>query len=236
MDKKLSKIAAIVEACSADFFTYLDEVLSNEIKVALEIIQEQTKVYLFSGLIRNYFLASLEYRDVDVVLADEIDVYKSFPTKTVTQNSFGGYKIQFDSGPLDLWFMKDTWAFRQRKQKELDFQLEKTIPATVFFNFSAVLFCINEKAFYFTSPFLEFLASRELDYVDKNNANYGLCVVNSFYYAQKYKLSISKRLLNYLKALDSAVEYDYEAIQQKHFKKIIFSNNLLKQKLQKNIK
>lgn len=235
MDKRLSKIGEIVKGCSDDFFVYLDELLKDDLKLALEAIQEHTKVYLFSGLIRNYFLATLEYRDVDIVLEDEIDVFKIFASKQVVRNSFGGYKIFFDSGPLDLWFIKDTWAFQHKKQKALDFQLEKKIPETVFFNFSAILYCINNKTFHFTKPFLEFLANRELDYVERENANYGLCIVNSFYYSQKYKLPISKRLFALIKELDETNDYDYEAVQLKHFKKVIFSERLIKQKLHKRI-
>lgn len=73
--------------------------------------------------------------------------------------------------------------------------------------------------------------NREIDFVESKNANYGLCVINSFYYSQKYQLKISKRLSTLIKKLDSSIEFDYESIQIKHFGKIIFSRNLIKQKI-----
>lgn len=232
MDKKLlSSISNIVNSCSEDFFDYLNDLLKDDIKIALHAIQKETRVYIFSGLIRNYFLATEEYRDIDIVLDKEIDVNKIFEAYEIHRNSFGGFKIFFESGPLDLWFLKDTWAFKQSKQKEFDFKLEQKIPSTVFFNFSSIIYCINEKRFHFTKDFLMFLWSRELDYVKKENANYGLCIVNAFYYSQKYRLKISKRLMNLIRELDGNEVYDYKTIQIKHFGKIIFSEKLIKQKL-----
>ena len=196
----------------------------------LEDISLITDVYLFSGIIRNYFLHIYRKRDVDVVIGKEIDIDAEFNNLPIKKNSFGGYKIEFPSGPLDLWYIKDTWAF-QHSQKTLPFHLEKKIPDTSFFNFSSIIFSLNKKKFYYNDHFIRFLKSKELDYVYKYNPNYPLCVVNTFYYSDNYHLHISNRLISFIKELHNCNSFDYEVVQSKHFGKIFYSNEEIKKRI-----
>ena len=235
MDKKLVDIRQNVEASSEAFFKYLDELFKNDVKKALNEIQEHTNVFLFSGLIRNYFLGIKEYRDIDIVLEKQIDVEFLLKDWEIKRNSFGGFKVLFKSGPMDVWFMKNTWAF-QHSNNTLNFQFEQNIPNTAFFNFSSVIYCINFKKFHYTEDFLRFLKYRELDYVEAANANYGLCVVNTFYYSEKFSLKISKRLLKLINSFHHKNRFDYQAIQLKHFGRVLFSDADIEARLAKTLK
>ena len=234
MDKKLTKIRDIVDNSGLDFFQFLDGIFNDDLKAVINELQYHSEVYLFSGIIRNYFLNIKEHRDVDLVLSKEVDVARFFNGFPIKRNSFGGFKIQLDSVDVDLWFMKNTWAF-QYGQKTLDLQLEKKIPDTAFFNFSSVIYCINSKRFFYTDHFLRFLRDKKLDYVDRINANYGLCVVNTFYYADKYSLKVSERLLKLIREFHTHKKYDYQSIQLKHFGKVLYDDLSISNRLDNNI-
>lgn len=235
MDKKLIKFKNKVDASSDAFFKHLDGIFEDDVKIALNAVQENTNVYLFSGLIRNYFLGIDDHRDIDVVLQKEVDVNAIFRKWEIRRNSFGGYKIFFESGPMDLWFMKDTWAF-QNSVNTLNFQIEENIPNTAFFNFSSIIFCVNRKKFYYTEHFLKFLKDRKIDYVEKANANRGLCVVNTFFYADKFNLRIEPRLLDLVRDFDRRNDFDYKEIQLKHFGKVLFNDNEIENRLSSDSK
>ncbi|MEH3112558.1 hypothetical protein [Pedobacter terrae] len=230
MDKRLADIKNKVDASSQAFFLHLDKIFEDEVKIPLNELQHYTKVYLFSGLIRNYFLKVEEYRDIDIVLEKALDIDYFFGDRKITKNSFGGFKIFFNQSAMDLWFMENTWAFKN-SHNTLNFQIRENIPRTAFFNFSSIVYLINWKKFYYTEHFLRFLKYRELDYVEPANANYGLCVVNTFYYADKYKLKITKRLMELILKFHNSNRFDYDAIQTKHFGEVLYQYAELEKRL-----
>lgn len=230
MDKRLFDIKKKIDASSGEFFLHLDNILKDDVKKALNEVQYHTKVYLFSGLIRNFFLNVSEYRDIDIVLEKEVDIKAIFGDWKIEKNSFGGYKIFFDSGVMDLWFMKNTWAF-QHSANTLSFQIEENIPNTAFFNFSSVVYCINRKEFHYTMHFLEFLKTKTIDFVERANANHGLCIVNTFYYSKKFNLRISSRLLTLLREFHNQSSIDYKYVQIKHFGKVLFTESEIEMNL-----
>jgi hypothetical protein len=225
--KKLIDIKKNIDSSGPRFYKYLHDLIHDDIIEKLDELCLTTEVYLFSGIIRNYFLNIYQKRDIDIVINGDIDIYNEFKGYSITVNSFGGYKIMFPSGPLDLWFINDTWAF-QHHQKTLNFNLEKKIPDTSFFNFSAIIFSLNKSEFYYSRHFLRFLKYRKLDFVYKLNPNYPLCIINTLYYSNKYNLNISERLLNFTRELYQTHSYEYEKVQTKHFGEIIYSNEEIK--------
>jgi len=228
--KKLSDIQQEIDTSGLKFHKYLHDLLDENIMEKLESLTKLTEVYLFSGIIRNYFLKIYLKRDIDVVLGKEIDVEETFENLPVKRNSFGGYKILYPSGPLDLWFLKDTWAFQQG-QKLLEFDLERRIPKTAFFNFSSIIFIINEKKFIYTMDFVKFLKSKTLDYVYIPNANYSLCILNTFYYSDKFNLKISQRLKILVLELSEGNDIEYHNAQLKHFGQILYGIEEIRKRL-----
>jgi hypothetical protein len=228
--KKLIDIKTAIDKSGFKFNQYLHHLLQDDIMEKLDEISKRTDVYIFSGIIRNYFLNVYRKRDVDVVIGQQIDIFEEFKDLPIHKNSFGGYKILFPSGPLDLWFIKDTWAF-QHSQKTLNFNLEKKIPDTAFFNFSSIIYSLNNKQFHYNNHFVKFLRYKKLDYVYKENPNYCLCIINTLYYSERYNLSIADRLVSFISDLYIQNSYNYHQTQLKHFGEIIYTDEIIGQKI-----
>lgn len=229
MAKKLTDIIKRVEQAEQSFYDYLDRCLDDEVLDCLNKLSKQTEVFIFSGLIRNYFLNIDSNRDVDIVLAMNVDIESLFSDYQVKINSFGGYKILIGDTAIDLWYLENTWALKH--QPVLNFELEKYIPYTAFFNFSSIIYSVNKRHFHYTEHFLRFLQNRNIDVVYKPNANYSLCVVNTLYYSEKYHLPISKRLKNYVLYLHKKTKQDYREVQLKHFGNVLFTNEVISAKI-----
>lgn len=222
MAKKLAEIKQEIETSTDSFKSYLDQNVDKDIMRILHNIQFQSTVYVFSGVIRNFFLGINEVRDLDIVLSEKIDVDFFFKDHEIKKNSFGGYKIKCNNISLDIWFLDMSWAFRY--QNHLNFEIAKYMPSTAFFNFSSITFNLNESTFYFTNHFARFIRDKEIDVVYKPNFNYELCVINSFYYSDKYHLRISERLQKYIMYLNTKIQaQSYDKVQLKHFGEILYT-------------
>lgn len=224
MAKKLVEIAEEINMAEIKFKSHLKKTIDKSVFELIEKLNTDTHVYVFSGIIRNYFLKISDYRDVDIFMEKTIDVEELIKEYNYRKNSFGGYKITINNTNVDLWFLKDTWALKN-SQQVIDFELEKYIPNTAFFNFSSIVFSFNENKFYYTKHFASFLQNKHINLVYELNANYALCVVNSFYYSDKFKLPLADKLKNHLKILHKSNAGKYEDAQLKHFGKILYTNN-----------
>lgn len=229
MAKKLSDIKKLVDSSASPFLDFLNKGVDNDVLKLLYSLTNYTDVYIFSGIIRNYFLESNTIRDIDIVLSQEIDVLSFFKDFHVKPNSFGGYKINVKNTTIDLWFLENTWAFKH--QKTLNFELEKQIPSTAFFNFSSIIFSLKEKSFFYRKDFLRFLRDKKIDVVFKPNANNSLCIINTFYYSDKYHLKIAKKLKDHIKYLQNINSQNHEETQLKHFGEILFTNDEIELRL-----
>ncbi|GMN08915.1 hypothetical protein MTsPCn9_06290 [Croceitalea sp. MTPC9] len=230
MAKKLADIQEYIELQNKPFSSYLKNSLTNNVYDFIEEMALHTKVYLFSGIIRNYFLKNKTIRDVDIVIESDHDLMELMNQYDCRVNSFGGYKVKIDNLVVDVWRMDKTWAINKH-QTILNLWLDTYIPHTAFFNFSAVVFSINEEKFIYTKYFLRFLRDKKMDVVYAPNANYHLCVVNSFYYSEKYNLKFSKKLVELLKKIHSRIDKNYVPVQEKHFGKVLYQNFEIEERL-----
>jgi hypothetical protein len=228
--KRLAEIRKEVDDSGMSFVSYMKRNLEDDVYEFLLKLARNTPVYVFSGIIRNFFLNNNEVRDLDLVIEDNVNIVELFHDFEIKRNSFGGYKIVVGNTNVDLWHLENTWAINY--QLMLPYELYRYIPSTAFFNFSAVIFNFNERKFLCNNPFLSFLNTKKINYVYKPNANYALCVVNSLYYVDKYNLGIEDKLVRYLKELRKK-NLDYSEIQIKHFGKIIYSDELIKARIDK---
>lgn len=222
MARRLADIKSIVESSADSFLEFLDTKVDKETLRILREIQNVSSVYIFSGVIRNFFIGITEIRDLDIVLSEDVKIESYFKNYHIKRNSFGGYKISKDVISIDIWVGEKSWAFQQ--QKILDFEIDRYIPSTAFFNFSSILFNLNDNRFYCTKHFLKFIRDKKIDVVYKPNANYELCIVNSFYYSDKYHLKISDNLRAHIIYLYNKNFANYESIQIKHFGEVLYDN------------
>lgn len=231
MAKKLADIKHQIDEAQMKFKSHLETALDKSVFKLLTNLSITHKVYIFSGIIRNYFLKKTDFRDVDVFIDGENDIENLIKYFQYRKNSFGGYKITINNTNIDLWFLHDTWALNN-SQGVMAFELEKYIPTTAFFNFSSIIFSFNENKFYYTIYFQRFLRDRKIDLVFKPNANNALCVVNSFYYSDKFKLKLGEELKKHLKLLHKTNADKYEETQLKHFGKIYYSKEIIGNKIE----
>lgn len=228
MAKKLVDIKSSVEAQSAAFHEYFYDGLDEALYEFITNLQRNHNLYVFSGVIRDFFLDVPFHRDIDLVIDGDID--ESLLSKcTYKRNSYGGYKIKVNNVSVDLWSLNKTWAFTY--QKSIEFQLERELPNTAFFNFSSIIFSLAENKFLYSKHFLRFLRDKEINIVYKPNANQELCVINSFYYADKLKYRMGKDLIKYLKQTFKHDEEKYDYAQILHFGKILYSINEIENRI-----
>lgn len=213
------------------FYTYLKDKLPNSVFQFLNEISKETEIYIFSGIIRNYFIKYKgPIRDIDVVTSDFNERIKRIIEKNNFQlNRFGGYKLNLDGLPIDMWDLKNTWAFSNNKI-ELTLFGQFNLPDTTFFNFSSAIYSLNKKEFIYNREFENFVKTKKIDLVLKENPAPDLCIINTVYYKEKYHLDVANSLKKYyLENFNNYSELDYLKVQEKHFGKIEYSYPYLKE-------
>lgn len=215
-----------VQQQASAFYTYLlDEFSDSGVIADLDkIAQKRKALYVFSGIIRDFFLnRHNDIRDLDIVLTGETNdaLCKTFDTYKI--NQFGGMKIQKYSIPLDLWFLKQTWGIRT---DHLDSSPESLVN-TAFFNFSAITFDYKKREFIFNDKFLNFLNSEEIDCVYIKNPYPELCIVNTIHYSEVLHCPISNHLKKVIIQLYAERLCDYTLIQEKHFGNVKYTNEYI---------
>lgn len=211
------------------FIEYFHTVINNRVEMFISELNVENKTYLFSGILRNFFLSIYEEpRDLDIVLSrkylnsDITTLLKKYGEFKI--NSFGGYKITIKGLKIDIWYIEDTWAIKNDLIDVNMFNnIENAVLHSTFFNFSSILFDFKNKAFIYNSIFLNFLKNKTIDIVLENNPSEVLCVVNIVYYAEKYKLNISNKTKEYF--IDKFPVYStdqFDKIQLKHFGRILY--------------
>lgn len=73
---KIDKFRTIVENSGVSFHEYFWTVVPKDVGEFIAEVNKHTKIYIFSGVIRNYFLSQLNSRDLDLVLDEDIDLSK----------------------------------------------------------------------------------------------------------------------------------------------------------------
>lgn len=234
MAKKLSNIREEVNQKSEQFNNYFYSNIPNPVKDFVNSLKLKTKVYIFSGIIRDYFINAKHdlFRDVDLIIEDDIALELEYQNIKYQKNSFGGYKIDIESCTIDIWVIKKTWALNNGQLK-FEFDFINTLPQTTFFNFSSIIFSLNKKEFIIGIDFLRFLRDKKIEIVSKKNPYPELCVVNSFYYREKLNFVFGEKLIAYIiNSFDENYE-KLDLIQLKHFKQIKYSKSFLMEEIEK---
>ncbi|MCQ9635655.1 hypothetical protein MP477_11855 [Chryseobacterium sp. WG23] len=209
------------------FRIYLDSILDHHIKTLIRDLMNHFVVYVFSGVIRNYFLEEYEKpNDLDLVLKKPNDIkfleeilntYGNFK-----KNNFGGYKIFVDNLPIDVWFIEDTWAIANN-HIAINKNIENALLHSTFFNFSSIIYDLSNDKFIKDKLFLDFLANREMDIVLENNPNIVLCLLKIRHYSEKYEINLSTSVIKYyIRNFSLYPKEEYDKSQKKHFGKIIY--------------
>lgn len=222
-----NKFTNIIDSQARFFKYFLQACLSHDMRRILNDISQKTDVYVFSGMIRNFFWGESYFRDLDIVVGNidsVINTIKAVDSKVDFKiNSFGGIKVKIQNLTIDVWGLESTWGIQQ---ESMDLN-PRSLLKTAFFNFSAIVFDYNKSKFYYDNAFINFLQNRMMDVVYKNNPNIPLCIINSCYYRGIYGFGLSFELCkwiirNYVLLTSNAkTKYNFDKVQMLHFSKVI---------------
>ena len=195
----------------------------------LDFMSKSSDVYIFSGVIRDYFFEKKNTcpRDLDVVVGN--GKLESIPTNYMRQvkysvNQFGGVKLKDKDKTIDVWKLKDTWGIKMKKTEATPQERVNT----AFFNVSAIAFDYGREKFIVSDAFKSFMNTRILDVVYEDNPFPDLCVVNYLYYSRKLNCKMSDRLSSWI-LNHYHKNHDYSSVQIKHFGIIKYSNTEIEQ-------
>ena len=226
MDKKYNRKKEDIDRQALSFKVYLKYILlDSESWDLLLNISQQTDVYIFSGVIRNFLLGISENRDLDIVVKDidKIIIPKKYwKNIRYSKNSFGGYKIRIGQLTVDVWDIENTWGIQKMRIKSTPYSLIRT----AFFNFSAITYDFNKSKFIYDEDFLIFYNTLAMDVKYPDNPNISLCILNTLYYAKKYSFYIRYDLCKWI-VTNYNRDLDFIGTQLKHYDKIIISQQTI---------
>lgn len=217
----------IVAQEKAFYYFIKSFILDNESWEVLNILASKEKVYVLSGIIRDFLTGDFAgARDFDCVLVDgnikNIEVIKFLKKTEHRVNSFGGIKIKHHQEIIDIWRLADTWGIKKQKLANSPLSLLDT----VFFNFSAIVYDFNNRKFIFDDRFCLFLKTKTMDVVYTENPNIPLCLVNILYYHLKYGYHVSMGLARWIQQ-NYSKELKFEKVQKKHFGQILYGDDYI---------
>ena len=189
-------------------------------------------VYIFGGVIRDFFLDSngsmQDHRDIDLVSTGSISNIENYLLPlTIRKTRFGGYALRLEEKHIDLWELKRTWAIEH--QPRFEFILDEVLPATSFFNITAIVFSLEKKKFFYRKEFEKGIGKRTLDIVYEPNPFPELCIVKSIEYIRKYGLTISQKLRRYILKNIERVSNKLIPIQLSHYGRVWYDEATIKQ-------
>lgn len=225
MAKRLSDIDKEIRESNDLFNIFFVENISYSIQKFILNLRRQTDVYLFSGIIRDYFLFKnneLFIRDIDLVIKNNVVLDKLLRDTDAKKNSFGGYKFVIDDISIDIWTVEKTWGLKYYPSL-FPTDLYANLLKTTFFSFSSILYHFNKNKFIYDVNFKRFLRDKELRLVLPENPYPELCIVNTRYYSETRKLKLNKNIISYIQKHKHISSFEH--VQKKHFGKVIYTNN-----------
>lgn len=217
----------------------------NPAKVLFDELKGLGNVYLIGGVLRevrdNGGIQSL--RDIDIVLdtIKEKEYREVLKMYAPTLNRFGGYKVVFKDLIIDIWLLRQTWAYSADIIKCNIEDYSKMLPQTVFLNMDSIVYDMKNKKWY-DEEYIKAMETKVLDVVLEKNPFVELNIVRSFVIKKKYKMDFSDKL----KALIKDYAYDcdkkgddvvlklYEA-QNMRYKKEILTKMEFEKILEKDV-
>jgi hypothetical protein len=164
------------------------------------VIDQGFPSVLFGGTLRDMTVygPSKDPRDVDVVVdGASIDTLaKLFADVLVRKTRFGGLHLNSKGWMIDIWPLNQTWAVRERRAGEADFE---ALTRTTFLNVEAVAVELKEgRRQVYSSGFFEAVGNRVLDINLEENPFPELASIRTLLTAAKFQYSMSKRLARYV--------------------------------------
>ncbi|PNG88875.1 hypothetical protein [Pseudomonas putida] len=129
------------------------------------------EVLLFGGFIRDIALFSVKgfESDIDIVVdSNKESVDSFFNFYSAQENKFGGYRLDVGGWSVDVWPLKDTWAFKERL---VECRGRESLLETTITNWDAVAYSFLDGRLIMKPDYLSQLYNGELDLVLVENPN-----------------------------------------------------------------
>ena len=135
-------------------------------------------------------------RDIDIVVDTDRWTLEATVKPWVARNTrFGGMNLRVGSQRVDIWALRDTWAFRADKVTFA--RTPENLIRTVFLSVDALAIDIRGGEV-FADIYRSSIQRMELDIVLRENPYPALCVLRSLVFAYEYGMRPSRRLRRYI--------------------------------------
>lgn len=223
----------------------VDSIITKELWSA-QLIAELEKnfgVIIFGGAIRDILFGhENEIRDIDIVLypiKQEDDSRQDILLKNIihkncnknyTKNQFDGYKIKGTRTILDIWLLKDTWAFRQN----IISMSQQNLLKSVYLNIDAYAWDYSMKSFISDCDKKK---KHKIDVVLEKSACEELNLIRAVVLSQKYDMHLSDKIIDKLWGMLEhwfSIETDIFSIERRHYGNVIVTRNDIKHAIERS--
>lgn len=221
--------------------------IQNEIKrylqeypPALEVFNnllEIGDVYAIGGLPREYMdngaIKTLRDADFSIYIKDQSlwdKLLNKIPHKI---NQFGGHKFQCKEFFVDIWDVKNTWAFKNNIIRITDQKYFENLSQSVFLNMDAIVYDITNNRWN-KSIYEDAMERKVLDIVLKENPFVELNILRAMILRRKYEMVYADTLKNiiceYSKNNDDFAEKIMN-IQKKRYKNNVLEKEMVQEEI-----
>ncbi|MDD6628200.1 MAG: hypothetical protein PUF03_08120 [Lachnospiraceae bacterium] len=206
-------------------------------------LEERFYVIVFGGAIRDILFGyEQNIRDIDVVLYPIQNCDNSIQEdllRTIIEsnckdcyrrNQFDGYKIQNKSMTMDIWLLKDTWAFKQKILSASPQNLLKS----VYLNIDAYAWNYNTGRFI---SHCDRIKREKIDIVLEESACEYLNLIRAVVFEKKYNMCLADRIIMKLREILKRwpkVEKDVFAIEEKHYGNIVVTKQDIRNAIERS--
>jgi len=156
---------------------------------------------IFGGTIRDIALAGgpTNVSDVDLVLigTKEQQLERWAVKVGATKNKFGGFRLETERCPLDVWRLEDTWAFRENRVKLAG---PRSLLDTPFFTANMAYYSLSEQRVTSSESFRHAIAHRTLSLLVSETERPLKQVERANRFQRRLGLSFTKELSDFVEA------------------------------------
>lgn len=193
---------------------------------------------LIGGVLREYKDKGdiQELRDIDIIIdiTSEEAWEKLLHRYNSMRNSFGGYKMLCKDFVIDVWILKETWAYKEDIISCAESEYIKYLPETVFLNLDAIIYDLK-RGIWYDQQYCKAMKSGEIDIVLERNPHLLLNIVRAFVLKKRYNMSFFNKLTDVVKReinINKDFVKDLIHIQEKRYRKVIMCQNEISQIMQ----
>lgn len=198
-------------------------------------------IYLMGGLLRSYRdslggagrISKIRDMDIAIDIKDQAGWDSLVENYAYTVNRFGGYKFFFGKLQVDIWDVKNTWAFREGKVEVIDGDYLTALAKSVYLNLDSIVYDVKRDK-WCDMGYTEALESGVLDIVLAENPYIELNIMRAMLARDKYGLHYSDSLKAVILKVAEAKEFlpNMLAIQIRRYGAPIYLDDWMKNEVE----